>query len=189
MAFCGSICSSPCGYGYGSGSGSGSGYICGPYSRGISSYGLVPVYGMGSYSGGGSGMGLGSSVSCTAQTPPSEVVIQPPPVAVIIPGATLSSSNEPVGVSYNSPCSDGYSGLGYSSGGLYGGLYGGLSGGLSEGYGRLGYGGWRGSGPCLARAAAAELGLLPLPWTGGDATGAAQGWGCLEEMQTSGQAA
>ena len=77
-------------------------------------------------------MGYGYG-ACSSALPGSEVVVQPPPSVITMPGPILSTSGE-VAVSGFSPCS----GYGYPSLGSAGGLYGGSS---SGGYGSLGFGG------------------------------------------------
>ncbi|KAH0619757.1 hypothetical protein JD844_025953, partial [Phrynosoma platyrhinos] len=47
----------------------------------------------------------GVTPSCINQVPSSEVVIQPPPFSVTIPGPILAASGEPVAVGGNAPCS------------------------------------------------------------------------------------
>uniref|UniRef100_H9GCU6 Keratin n=1 Tax=Anolis carolinensis TaxID=28377 RepID=H9GCU6_ANOCA len=42
--------------------------------------------------------------SCMNQLPASEVVLQPPPVIMTIPGAVLSASCEPIAVGGTTPC-------------------------------------------------------------------------------------
>lgn len=157
MAYCGSVCNVPCGLGscYG----------------GLTSGRLWPSYGLGSLSGMGTCSGLGAmsgaNVACSEQLPGSEVVIQPPPSVVTIPGPVLSATSEPAAVAqttysglgaqglsplYSGGALGGYGRSGLYSGGLYGsglygsGLYGsGLYGGGSYGSGLYG-GGLYGSG-------------------------------------------
>ena len=116
MAYCGSVCSVPCGVGYGVG--------------GVGSSGLVPLYGGGALSGLGGGFGY----ACSTQLPGTEVVIQPPSSTITMPGPIISASPEPVAAAQITP-SYGY---GYPALGSAGGFSGGSSYG---GYGRLGYGG------------------------------------------------
>ncbi|KAJ6652045.1 hypothetical protein lerEdw1_015467 [Lerista edwardsae] len=67
--------------------------------------------------------------SCINQIPASEVVIQPPPCVVTIPGPILSASCEPTAVGGNTPCAVGGSGIAYRRGlwspSLFGGYLGG----------------------------------------------------------------
>ncbi|ETE68724.1 Claw keratin, partial [Ophiophagus hannah] len=56
------------------------------------------------------GMAPGASVSCINQIPSSEVVIQPAPLMLTIPGAILSASCEPVRVGGYTACATGPSG-------------------------------------------------------------------------------
>ncbi|KAL8184678.1 UNVERIFIED_CONTAM: hypothetical protein K2H54_024753 [Gekko kuhli] len=146
MSYCGSSSKVPYG--------GGSCYGGVTYSGQLPSYGLGSICGTGGYSGlgtlsgGWSGLGtlsggwsgLGSlacgNVACASQLPGSEVVIQPPPSVVTIPGPVLSTS-EPAAVAAYTPCATGYSGQGSQA---LSPLY---SGGSLGGYGRLGYGGWR----------------------------------------------
>nr|CAX65554.1 beta-keratin [Pantherophis guttatus] len=81
-----------------------------------------PVGGLGSLtscglgSGGGSasaaslGLAHGASVSCVNQTPPSEIVVQPPPFNIVVPGAVLAASCEPIRVGGYTACGGGSSG-------------------------------------------------------------------------------
>ncbi|XP_042299852.1 feather keratin 2-like [Sceloporus undulatus] len=94
-------------------------------SRGLGGYGNQ-VYGGFGYGGFG-GLGFGGSElasnlgvlngiipSCINQVPSSEVLIQPAPVVVTIPGAILSATCEPVAVGGNAPCA--VSGIGLAGG-------------------------------------------------------------------------
>ncbi|KAJ7307270.1 hypothetical protein JRQ81_009269 [Phrynocephalus forsythii] len=98
---------------------------CGP-SNAVPSCSAIPSVGFGSshfgsgFGLGGSGfgsLGSGGSVSATSlgvlqgvqpqcinQLPPNEVVIQPPPVAVTVPGAIMSATPVPVQVGGVAPC-------------------------------------------------------------------------------------
>ncbi|XP_034953520.1 keratin, type II cytoskeletal 1-like [Zootoca vivipara] len=70
-------------------------------------------------SSGSLGTLAGVRPSCINQIPPAEVVIQPPPTVVTIPGPILSASCEPVSVGGNTPCAVdqcGYGGWGYGLG-------------------------------------------------------------------------
>ncbi|XP_066466530.1 chorion class B protein B.L1-like [Tiliqua scincoides] len=146
------------GWGYG-----GLGYGGLGWGYGGLGYGGLGYGGLG-YGGLGYGYGSGGQVETSGnlgtlagvipqpinQIPPSEVVIQPPPSVVTIPGAILSASCEPVSVGGNTPCAVGGSGIVGS--GLYGGLGYGYGRGLYGGYG--GYGGYGfgrryGRGICL----------------------------------------
>uniref|UniRef100_A0A670ZBK5 Keratin n=1 Tax=Pseudonaja textilis TaxID=8673 RepID=A0A670ZBK5_PSETE len=60
----------------------------------------------------------GANVGCINQVPPSEIVIQPPPFVVTIPGPILSASCEPVAVGGYSACAGGYGGYLGGGGGL-----------------------------------------------------------------------
>ncbi|KAF7238333.1 Feather keratin 3 [Varanus komodoensis] len=123
MACCPPSCVIPCSTpsigigscGIGSGYGGGFGYSGFGYGGGVSSTSL--------------GMTSGAPASCISQIPPSEVVIQPSPCVITMPGAILSSSCEPMTVGGYSPCASG-SGYGYG-GGSYGGF---LGGGFHGGY-------------------------------------------------------
>ncbi|XP_032991960.1 shematrin-like protein 2 [Lacerta agilis] len=154
MVYCGPSCTIPSFasrpvVGFGSGYGLGCGY--GGYS-GYGGYGGYGSYGgYGGYGGYGYGaehaanLGIlpGVQQSCISQLPQSEIVLQPPPINVTIPGAVLSASCEPIAVGGNTACavgSYGYGGLGgYGLGGYGYGL-----GGYGYGLGRYGQGYGRG---------------------------------------------
>ncbi|XP_066466263.1 chorion class B protein M2410-like [Tiliqua scincoides] len=116
--------------------------------------GLGWGYGGLGYGGLGYGYGSGAQVETSGnlgtlsgvipqpinQIPPSEVVIQPPPSVVTIPGAILSASCEPTTVGGNTPCAIGGTGIVGS----------GFSGGY--GYGRAIYGGNLGGGLLVRRS-------------------------------------
>ncbi|XP_013929042.1 PREDICTED: chorion class A protein L11-like [Thamnophis sirtalis] len=89
--------------------------IGGGYGFGSGGFGMGGGYGMSGY-GGGSGLATSASslgvvpgipVSCISQIPSSEVVIQPPPFSLTIPGPILASSCEPLAVGGYSPCASG----------------------------------------------------------------------------------
>ncbi|XP_025031150.1 feather keratin-like [Python bivittatus] len=63
----------------------------------------------------------GVTPSCINQIPAAEVVIQPPPVIVTLPGPILSASCDPVAVGGNTPCAAGGYGQGLPTGLLGGG--------------------------------------------------------------------
>ncbi|XP_053133211.1 chorion class B protein B.L1-like [Hemicordylus capensis] len=142
--------------GFGS-AGNGLGYGLGGLGYGCGFGGLGSAYGLGGLGYGGLGSGYGAVEtsgnlgtlagvipSPINQIPPSEVVIQPPPVVVTLPGAILSASCEPVSVGGNTPCAIRGSGI------LGSGLYGGLGSGL--GYGAFGSrGGYYGRRSLLGR--------------------------------------
>ncbi|XP_015280351.1 PREDICTED: claw keratin-like [Gekko japonicus] len=127
-------------YGLGSVCGTGGWSGLGALSGGWSGLGTLSGgwSGLGTLSGGWSGLGAqsGGNVACASQLPGSEVVIQPPPSVVTIPGPVLSTC-EPAAVAAYTPCATGYSGQGSQA---LSPLY---SGGAWGGYGRLGYGGYR----------------------------------------------
>nr|ABU98610.1 beta-keratin 22 [Gekko gecko] len=84
---------------------------CGP-SCAIPSCTSRPTIGLGSC-GMGSGYGTsasslgvvpGVSPACINQIPPSEVMIQPPPFVLTVPGPILAASCEPVSVGGYTPC-------------------------------------------------------------------------------------
>ncbi|KAK9390990.1 feather keratin B-4-like [Crotalus adamanteus] len=114
MSCCPPICLPPC-----------------PPSCAIPSCASLPKIGLGScgigsglLGGGGGGaasasnLGIlpGANVGCISQIPSSEVVIQPPPVVVTLPGPILAASCEPVAVGGYSACASGSGG--YLGGGL-----------------------------------------------------------------------
>ncbi|XP_060117049.1 late cornified envelope protein 1D [Heteronotia binoei] len=84
-------CGSPCGY---PGSGLGSLGSCGGYYGGATSASSL-------------GLTSGGNIGCVTQLPPSEMVIQPAPCCVTIPGAVLSASCEPVRVAGYTACGGG----------------------------------------------------------------------------------
>ncbi|KAG8123732.1 hypothetical protein E2320_019083 [Naja naja] len=80
----------------------------------LSSCGLGS-YGMGSSAGGSMAaaslaIAPGASVSCVNQTPPSELLVQPSPFTVVLPGAILAATSEPVRVGGYTACASGSSG-------------------------------------------------------------------------------
>ncbi|KAL7978013.1 hypothetical protein Chor_005000 [Crotalus horridus] len=81
----------------------------------LTSCGVGGTYGLGSAGSGGAvsaatlGMTSGASMSCVNQIPPSELLIQPAPVNVVIPGAILSSTCEPIRVGGYTACATGMS--------------------------------------------------------------------------------
>ncbi|XP_015270498.1 PREDICTED: uncharacterized protein LOC107113661 [Gekko japonicus] len=107
-----------------------------------------PVVGFGSASlGHNSGvpfasLGVLSGVnrSCINQIPPAEVVVQPPPVVMTIPGPILSATGQLVFVGGNTPCAVSYggSGSGLSGGSDLYGSFGALGGRLGSYRGRRG---------------------------------------------------
>uniref|UniRef100_H9GSZ5 Keratin n=2 Tax=Anolis carolinensis TaxID=28377 RepID=H9GSZ5_ANOCA len=89
----------------------------------IPSCSSAPVIPLGGCYGGSaapaSSLGIvpGVNPSCINQLPPSEVVIQPSPTIVTIPGPILSASCEPLAVGGYTPCASGSGGyLGYGRG-------------------------------------------------------------------------
>lgn len=90
---------------------------CGGGAHGMGSYGMGP-YGIssagGSVSAASLGLVPGASVGCVNQTPASEVLIQPAPIAVVIPGAIMAATCEPVRVGGYSACATGASAGGSS---------------------------------------------------------------------------
>ncbi|KAJ7307275.1 hypothetical protein JRQ81_009275 [Phrynocephalus forsythii] len=72
----------------------------------------------------------GVQPKCINQLLPQEVVIQPPPIAMTIPGAIMSATPEPIRVGASAPCaapgfgsifgSGGFSGLGFNNRGFLG---------------------------------------------------------------------
>nr|XP_028566791.1 cuticle protein 64-like [Podarcis muralis] len=131
--------------------------------RGGLGYGLGGLgYGYGGlgYGYGGLGYGYGGAEraanlgvldgvipSCVNQIPPAEVVIQPPPSVLTIPGPILSASCEPLSVGGNTPCA--VSGSGIVGGYGYGGW--GYGSGLLGSSGGWGYGLGYGRGALLGR--------------------------------------
>ncbi|KAK9391006.1 feather keratin-like [Crotalus adamanteus] len=108
--------------------------LCGP-SCAVPSLASTPSVGFGSAGFGGlvsRGLGLrpfplaesssslgtlaGVIPSCINQIPASEVIIQPPPAVVTIPGPILSASCDPVAVGGNTPCAIGGYGQGLPTG-------------------------------------------------------------------------
>ncbi|KAJ7307271.1 hypothetical protein JRQ81_009270 [Phrynocephalus forsythii] len=112
---------------------------CGP-SNAVPSCSAIPSVGFGSshfgsgFGLGGSGfgsLGSGGSVSATSlgvlqgvqpqcinQLPPNEVVIQPPPLVVTVPGAIMSATPVPVQVGGVAPCAASGSGSIFGLGGI-----------------------------------------------------------------------
>nr|ABU98611.1 beta-keratin 23 [Gekko gecko] len=96
-------CSSPCGYPV---SGLGSLNSCGGLYGGATSASSL-------------GHTSGANVGCVGQLPPSEVVIQPAPCVLTVPGPILAASCEPLRVGGYTACGGGSSlGSGRLSGGL-----------------------------------------------------------------------
>ncbi|KAG8146942.1 hypothetical protein E2320_014022 [Naja naja] len=102
-ATCIPACSSPVCYPVG---GLGSLSSCGLGSSGMASYGGSAG---GSISAASLGIAPGASVSCVNQTPPSEIMVQPSPFVVVLPGAILGATSEPVRVGGYTACASGSS--------------------------------------------------------------------------------
>lgn len=83
----------------------------------MGSGGLSMGGGGGSVSASSLGILAGANVGSVNQTPPSEIVIQPPSIEVTLPGAILSASSEPVRVGGYSAGGGGRSYGGYRSSG------------------------------------------------------------------------
>ncbi|XP_066466536.1 uncharacterized protein [Tiliqua scincoides] len=148
--------------------GLGSAGIRANYGRGLGYGNLGSGYGGLGYGSGAGALAFGGSTSSGElgtlagvipqpinQIPPSEVVIQPPPSVVTIPGAILSASCEPVSVGGITPTAIGGSGIGGSGSGF------------SEGFGSFRFGAGRrrfeyfGRGSLLGRRGTTCLGPAP----------------------------
>nr|XP_020671456.1 claw keratin-like [Pogona vitticeps] len=79
---------------------------------GYGGYGGVPASALGITSG--------AAVGCITQIPSSEVTVQPPSVTMVIPGAILAASCEPLAVGGYSPCASGSGYRGSYGSGLQG---------------------------------------------------------------------
>ncbi|KAK9390991.1 keratin-associated protein 9-1-like [Crotalus adamanteus] len=81
----------------------------------LTSCGVGGTYGLDSAGSGGAvpaaslGMTSRSNVSCVNQIPPSEIVIQPPPFNIVIPGAILAATSDLVRVGGYTACATGSS--------------------------------------------------------------------------------
>ncbi|KAK9390993.1 keratin-associated protein 9-1-like [Crotalus adamanteus] len=81
----------------------------------LTSCGVGGTYGLDSAGSGGAvpaaslGMTSRSNVSCVNQIPPSEILIQPPPFNIVIPGAILAATSDLVRVGGYTACATGSS--------------------------------------------------------------------------------